>query len=238
MILDNRRDQVVRLYEDGEFALAADLARHFLRETPDDGRLLEIYGAACCNLKAYDAAQDALETATMLVPLHPLAQFALATCYVIADKPDLAAMMFEHLVGVVRCTSMLSAIATRLGGLGRYESALEVCLKIKRIDPAHHQALFGVAYYLNHLGNPPEALIEPLAMAMDLAPHVHHYRINLAFVLADTGRVDQACELFAGVPLELINCPCVVRRIKDLFERNGDWGQSIRCQARLSCLQQ
>ena len=138
MTIDDRYDRVVRLYEEGEFALAADLARHFLQESPDDGRLLEVYGAACCNLKDFDAATEALEAATALVPLRPMAQFALATCYVLKDEPDLAAMMYEHLAGVVRCTGMLSAIATRLGALGRYESGLEVCLKIKDIDPAHH----------------------------------------------------------------------------------------------------
>ena len=95
-----------------------------------------------------------------------------------------------------------------------------------------------MAYYLNHLGNPPEALIEPLAMAMDLAPHVLHYRINLALVVADAGSQAHACELLKAVPVERIGCPCVLRRMQDLFERAGEHGRSLACKVRLACLLQ
>ncbi|MFQ3593688.1 MAG: hypothetical protein SNJ82_10975 [Gemmataceae bacterium] len=59
-----------------------------------------------------------------------------------------APRLLEHGGEAVRRKGMLSAIASRLGRLGRYESTLQVCLKIKDIDTSHHQAFFGAAYYL------------------------------------------------------------------------------------------
>lgn len=234
--MDDRRDRVVSLYERGQFAEAAQLALRFLDETPDDGRLLEVYGAACCNLRRFDEARPALEHASALVPLHPLAQYALATCYVLEGRHDVAGAMYEYLATRVRDTGVLSAVATRLGAMGRYQPALEVCLKIQDLDPGHHQAFFGVAYYLEQLGNPPEALIPSLSMAMDLAPNVLHYRVNLALVLDAAGRLAAGYELLATVPPERVGCPCVLRRMIDLFERAGDQGRSLTCRLRLSCL--
>jgi len=238
MTFDDRYNRVVQVYDEGEYALAVNLARQYLQESPDDGRLWQICGTACWNLKDFDGALEALEEATALVPLHPLAQLALAACYVRKDKQDLACVIYEHLGEIVASTEMLSAIATRLGAMGRYEAALRVCCKIKDLDPSHHQAFFGVAYYLSRLGNPPEALIPSLAMAMDLAPHIQHYRINLAFALSQSGRHDEAHELVKAVPLEAVSCPCWLRRMQQIFQRVGDHGRSLVCKVRLSCLLQ
>jgi Flp pilus assembly protein TadD len=235
---DDHYHRVVQLYDEGEYALAADLARHHLQESPEDGRLWQIYGTACWNRRDFDSALEALEQATALVPLHPLAQLALAACYVCKGEQDLACVIYEHLGENVAGTEMLSTVAARLGALGRHEGALRVCCKITDLDPSHHQAFFGVAYYLSRLGNPPEALIPPLAMAMDLAPHIHHYRINLAFALAQAGRQDQAHELLKVVPLEAVRCPCWMRRMQAIFESVGDHARSLVCQVRLSCLLQ
>jgi Flp pilus assembly protein TadD len=238
MTFDDHYNRVVQLYDEGEYALAADLARQHLQGSPEDGRLWQIYGTACWNLRDFDSALEALEQANALIPLHPLAQFALAACYVHKGKQDLACVIYEHLGENVAGTEMLAAIAARLGVLGRYEAALRVCCKIKELDPSHHQAFFGVAYYLHRLGNPPKALIPPLVMAMDLAPHIPHYRINLAFALSQSGRHNEAHELLKTVPLEAISCPCWLRRMQQIFQRVGDHGRSLVCQVRLSCLLQ
>ncbi len=236
MTSDDHYDRVVELYDEGEFAEAADQARDYLRESPDHGGLWQLYGTALCSLRDYPAACDALERASALVPLHPLAQYALATCYFQMDLPDLACVIYEHLARTVVNTGMLSAMAARLGALGRHEAALEVCRRITGLDPAHHQAFFGIAFYLCRLGFPPEALIPHLAMAMDLAPDVPHYRLNLAFAWADIGCHREAAELLAPVPPAAVRCPCQLERMRAVFERAGDGERARACQERLAAL--
>lgn len=230
--------QLEQLCRDGQFALAADQARRLLDDQPDDGALWQLLGTASFSLGDCDAALSALEHASALIPLHQQGQLALASCYCLKGKRDLAAMMFEFLAESAQDTQLLSWIATRLGGLAKYESALQVCYKIKEADPNHHQAHFGVAFYLNLLGNPPEALIFPLERALELAPEVLQYRINLASVLFESGRHNQARDLLQPIALETVTCPCLVRRMQEIFERLGDGPRTLLCRVRLSCLMQ
>jgi Flp pilus assembly protein TadD len=231
-------ERIVRLFDDGEFALAAEVARHFLDLSPEDGRLWQLFGTACCNLNDFAAGLDALETASSLTPLHPLAQLALATCYARLGKHELATMMFEHLGEATEEPKLLARVARCLGALGRDAAALAVCRKLTRIDPANHSAHFGLAFYLQRLGASPESLIAPLAMALDLAPEVAAYRINLAFAWAKLGRTRQAYELLMKVSLETVGCSCTLQRLRAIFDSIGDHARSLVCQVRLSCLRQ
>ncbi len=230
--------RIVRLFDKGEFALAADVAKQFLSVDPDDGWLWQIHGTACFHMQAFDFALPSLERASSLVPLHPLAQYALAACYALAEKPDLASLIYEHLGEISRDEAMLAAVAQRLGALDHNESALQVCRRIIRLNANYHSAHFGVAYYLERLGYPLETLIVPLATAVDLAPHVPSYRINLAFIWERLGKNHQAYNLLKLVPLETIRCSCLLKRMLAIFEAAGDQGRSLVCKVRISCLQQ
>lgn len=222
MICDEPYQRAVQLYDAGQYAEAAAVARQGLQESPDDGHLWQLYGTARCNVQDFATAREALETASVLVPLHPLAQYALAICYYRMDQPDLACVIYEHLAEALLSTGMLSAWAARLGCLGRYKAALKVCRRITDLDPAHHQVFFGIAFYLCRLGFSPKALIPHLAMAMDLAPNVLHYRLNLVFAWADAGCHNEAHELLKPVALEDVRCPCWLARMLAIFQRCGD----------------
>jgi tetratricopeptide (TPR) repeat protein len=222
---------VVQLYDAGCYAEAAAAASEALREFPDDGHLWQLYGTARCSLNDYPAAREALELASVLVPLHPLARIALARSYARLGQEELALTIYEYLVEAGSCpTGLLPTVAVDLNGLGEYRLALKACETLTDRDPAHHQAHFGTAYYLGRLGAPPEALIPPLAMAMDLAPHVLHYRLNLAFVLAEAGRPDEAHALLTAVDLErVLPCGCWLRRIRRICEQVGDSARAWVC---------
>lgn len=238
MTADQHYERAVRLFNDGKYTEAADYAWRCLEESPDDGRLWQLYGTARCHLEDFATGREALERASALVPLHPLAQYALATCYFQMDQPDLACVIYEHLAEAVLSTDMLSAVVARLGALDKYELALKVCRRITDLDRSHHQAFFGIAFYLCRLGFSSEALIPHLAMAMDLAPNALHYRLNLAFAWADVGCPHEAHELLKPVALEDVCCPCWLRRMQRIFERVGDHARSVVCQVRLSCILQ
>jgi Flp pilus assembly protein TadD len=226
------------LFDEGEFSLAADLARQVLSIDPEDGPMWQLFGAALWRLKDLPAAQDALEEAGVRVPLGALGQFALAECYMASGHVESAGAIYQHLGATALHVGVLSSVAKRLGELTQFGSALQACERIIELDPTSHQAYFGKAYYLARLGQPPETLVAPLATAMDLAPHVWTYRVNLAFTWSEMGRVEQAHALLKPVPLEAIRCPCMLRRMRGIFDRAGDAGRSFLCKMRLSCLLQ
>jgi tetratricopeptide (TPR) repeat protein len=229
---------VVKLLDKGEYALAADLADLFLETDPENGWLWQIYGTASYHLQAFDSAVEALETACSMIPLHPLAQYALAACYSRKGKKELASLMYEHLGEITSDARMLASVARCLGALGRNESALEVCRKIVHLNPSYHTAHFGIAVYLKRLGGPLELQIAPLTAAMELAPHIHAYRINLAFTWERLGKNGRAYDLIKEIPLEAVACPCLLKRLCGVFEAAGDVGRSLVCKVRLSCLRQ
>lgn len=134
-------------------------------------------------------------------------------------------------------TGLLPAVAVDLNRLGEYGLALKACETLTDRNPAHHQAHFGTAYYRCRLGAGPEAIIPALAMAMDLAPDVLHYRLNLAFALADAGHPEEAHVLLEAVDLEEVRpCACWLRRIRDVCEQVGDSARAWVCDRLLASL--
>jgi tetratricopeptide (TPR) repeat protein len=236
MTADDAYEQVVALYDEGRYAEAAGRARQALAESPDDGRIWQIYGATLCNQKEYGEAREALERASVLVPLHPLAQYALGACYARLGQPDLAAVMYEHLAGVVGNTRLLASLAARLGALDRTASALNVCRRIVSLDPMHHAAHFGIAYYLCRLGVEPRALIPHLTRAVELAPDALHYRVNLAFAQAESGCLEDAAGSLEPVSPEAVGCPMWLARMRDILHQAGRSERARACSERLVAL--
>jgi hypothetical protein len=128
---------------------------------------------------------------------------------------------------------LMPTVAAGLGVLQEYRLALEVCCQLSERQPDHHAAYFGVAYYRARLGGPAAAVLAPLAMAYDLAPHVLRYRLNLAFVLAEVGRRDDAYALLRHIAVDMIRCPCGLRRALDIFAWAGDCANAQACQVLL-----
>ncbi len=228
----------VTYFDQRRYAEAADLAGTGLSEYPEDARLLQLYGTARCNMGDYAAACDALEQATVLVPLHPLAQYALATSYFRLEQIDLACVIYEHLAKTVASTSLLSLLAVRFGEMERHSDALKVCERITDLDPRHHQAYFGIAFYLCRLGFPPHDLIPHLAMAMNLAPTILHYRLNLAFNCAEAGDIRLARRLLETIPVASVRCPYWLKRMQQVFFRVGDGEKLLACTRQMEGLDQ
>jgi tetratricopeptide (TPR) repeat protein len=228
----------VQLYEEARFEEAAALAKQALDESPDNGRLWEIYGTARCQLEDFEVACDALETASVLVALHPVAQVALAACYVRANRTELACLIYRHLAVTVTNTGLLSKVAARLGALEKHSAALKVCRRIVDLDSGHHQAIFGIAYYLRRLGFSSGTILPHLEMALKLSPDNLTYRLNLAFALFDIDCDREAHETLKPVALEAVSSPCCLQRMRQIFDRAGDHARALLCRVRLACVQQ
>ncbi|MBY0526131.1 MAG: tetratricopeptide repeat protein [Gemmataceae bacterium] len=229
-VADETYRHVAELFTEQKYVEAETYARQWLGQYPDNGRLWQLYGMALWVRKEVSAALEALETATTLVPLIPLAQRALADCYAKTRKGDLATLIYRHLLETGRCpTGLLPCVAAALNALGQHELALNACETLAERDPSYHQAYFGIAYYRARLGASLDELVAPLAMATDLAPQHMHYRINLAFVWAAKGDFDRAHELLQPVVLERIQLPCWLLRMRTIFERVGDHQRALEC---------
>lgn len=207
----------------GEWAAAATTAGIGLRRDPHHGGLHQAAGVAAYHREEFGASVFHLESASALVPLGAEPQLLLADLYLRFGQTEAAGAVLAFLAEPDRCpTPLLPDLAKTLGRAGEYHAALDVCERLTAFRPTFHPAWFGVAYYLGRLGRPAGQLVFPLRAAFELAPHALPYRLNLAAVLADTGRCDEAYDLVAAVPPEAVGCGCQCRRFAAACAAAGD----------------
>jgi len=218
----------------GQFAEAASLSEEAVTQFPEEGRLWELLGIACCRSGQTARGLEALETASLLKPLDPAARFCLAECYAAIGKPELAVFVYQQLAeSDLTPLALMPRIASRLGQLNQFAEALDVCRSIVRRDDTRHEAHFGISYYLRRLGRPVEQVAEAVGRAHELAPEVSLYRIVLAGLWHEMGRTADACEILRGVPLDTIDCPAALRRMMVVFRAARDSSRSEACCRRL-----
>jgi len=219
-------DRCLELVRNDRLEEAARLASAGLDRHQDEGQLWRLRGIVRHRLQNFRGAGDDLETASLLVPLDPVARRLLADCHMRAGEKELARNLYLHLAADPKCPSeLLPAVASGLGGLGEYRAALETCRLLVGRDSNRHEAHFGIAYYLRKTGHPIESIVEHVSRAHTLSPTTPLYRITLASLLDHAGRGDEARELLQDLDPSTLKCPCCVRRIASLFQvprRNDD----------------
>jgi tetratricopeptide (TPR) repeat protein len=213
------------------FSQAEIVARAGLSEFPDDGLLWQLLGMLRQRAGDFEGASEALETASLLVPLDPSVRCALADCHARLRRTELARQLYQHLAQDDACpTALLPAVASGLGSIGDDATALDVCRELSRREPTRHEALFGIAFYMRRLGHPAESLIPVVARAHELAPEVTTYRVLLASLLANTGEHQEAYELLRDVPPESVRCSGCLRRMMAVFRLAGDDARLGTCR--------
>ncbi|WP_169975706.1 tetratricopeptide repeat protein [Tautonia rosea] len=215
------------LLEEGRSDEADSLVSATLHSNPNLGVLWQLRGLLRRQRGELIAARGDLETASALIPLNPAARCALADCYVAAEKPDLAGLLYLGLAEDPRCpTDLLAPVAAGLGTVGAFAAALATCRELARREPERHQAHFGIAFYLRKLGHPVEDVLEPIHRAFELAPGSTLYRVTLSALLDHLGRRAEACSLMRDVDPASIECSCCLRRVATLFRQAGDQGRA------------
>lgn len=221
----------LELYHRGELAHVSELTEHGLRKFPDDGALWQLDGLVRRDRGDFDGARKAFEMASVLIPLNPGAQCALAECYARTGQPELARDLYRYLAKSGRSpTPLLSAIATGLGSVGDNESALEVCRELSRREPTQHETFFGIAFYMRRLAYPVETIIPVATRAHELAPQFIPYRVLLASLLASIGKYEEASDLLRDIPPDSVRCPCCLRRMMTIFRLAGEHTLSDACR--------
>jgi hypothetical protein len=217
----------------GECRVALEMAWEGLQEFGDVTRLWECRGLAAWMLDQDGEARYALESASVLGPLHPLSQCALIDLYGRNGDWRAAGVIAEFLGTEVQAAALLAAVTAEGERFGGIDLALRACLALTQEDPTHDRAQFAIAWCLGRMGASWERLVEPLALAMDLAPHRLHYRLNLAFAWADGGKWSRAYALLREVNVAEVCCPCWLARMGEVFEQAGDQWRARACWQRL-----
>ncbi|MDY3563354.1 hypothetical protein R5W23_004856 [Gemmata sp. JC673] len=222
-------------FDEGEFANALRAAHDGLRRDRYHPGLLQVYGLASFRLGNPPVALEALETASAVGPLDPLARLALAELHLLGGWRRSAAAALRFLAEPGRCpTPLLADLARLCGALGAHRAAFKVCRRLARLRSWYHPAHYGMAYYSAKLKRPPARVIRHLRVAHTLAPGVIPYRVALAGALADTGRAAEACDLVRPVPAEALGCPGCLGRLLRAATAAGDADLEARLRARLN----
>lgn len=229
----------LELLREGDTQAVVDLALESLTSYPNDGRLWEILGVARSWQNEHSQASAALETASLLKPLDIAARFCLAGSFAQTGRDSLAVFLFQ-LVGDDPETPqwLLPRVASRLGQLGAHHQALQVCRRIAQADPYHHESRFGTGYYLRRTGAAVEEAAAAIEEAHRLAPEVDLYRIVLAGLWRESGRVEEACELLRELRVHTVRCPCSLRQMMQVFQAAGDSVRSDACQSQINKLKE
>jgi tetratricopeptide (TPR) repeat protein len=231
--------RIKAVHNRGDFLRAAELAGDALNDSPDDARLWELHGLAYHGMRDFPRAMNSLERASLLAPLTMSAQVALAGCYLVTDRRDLALCMYEFLVTQMDRlpTSLLPLVSAGLSRLDKNRLGLEVHRERVRRSPEGGDAFFCVAPYMRLLNYPPEVILPVAQEAFRLDPHRVRNRVAVAMLHYRCGNVDKAYGLVTVVSTSRLLegcCPCRLKSLAALFAAAGDAVRRDACEARLA----
>lgn len=229
--------QVEALREQGQLAEARDALGDAIVGDPDAGRLWELLGLVDFEIGNPRGAESALERASLLCPLTPRGQLALANCYDGSGYRQAAAAIYMHLARLKELgTSLLEPLAAGLGRSGKPELALEVCRRAARLMPENPDPLMGIVHYMRRLQRPLELILPTMFRAHQLDPENKEYRISLAWMLHQLDRSDDAAFMLEPIACEESSCIRCLTLMKRVFERAGDVERTAICRSRLEAL--
>lgn len=231
------------LFREKQFNAMIELARPELERSPYDGKLWELCGMAFDAVGNSAKAIDALEAASLLVPLTPAGQCVLAKNYASIGQRNLARDMYRFLLSIESLPSeLLPVVAAGLGSVGDVARALEACRRAAAHDLHDGQPLYGMAHYMERLEYPTEVVASVLRKAVEIEPEKFRYRFALAMACEKLGRSEEAYDAISPVVdcrrLERISCAMCLRRMAAIFEQAGDSAKGNACLMRLEEVKQ
>lgn len=230
-------DQGVAVCAEGRRQEAVELA-HSLVAAGHEGWGWALTGLVLRSQGDWCGALQALEEATLFAPLPAEAACALGECYLRHRKPDLARVVFRHLVLNPDIPyGVLAPLASGLGQLGEHELALAVCRQAAAQTPDRDEPLYAMAFFLRRLGRPPEVILSVLEQALRLAPDSHVYRLAVAALHHERGDLGAARQVLAKVAIENLHCLNCLNRMLDILDRTGDGPRRDACLRQIERLE-
>jgi tetratricopeptide (TPR) repeat protein len=219
----------------------AALADGVLSESQQDGPLWQLRGLIHRDRGEAASCVDALERASLLIPLDAVSRVTLADAYAKIGSRDLARDLFVALFSDGTMTvELLMQIGVSLDAIDQPRLAMKACQIAAERDPERSQPYYDMGYYAARCGYPVHVVESLARRAISLEPNRVHYRIGLASLLAKHDRLDEAHAVVRWITtseqVETINCRCCLERMAALFEQVGDFGRAAECRDRLSRL--
>lgn len=227
-------------YTSGHLPEALAHADAAIRADEYDGRAWEVRGLALRDLKKPLNAADAIERASLLVPICAETRIALAQCYGTLRRRTLARDLYIELVESNDLSvALLLDVAAGLEAVDEPKLAMEVCRRAGWRDPEAAQVHYDMGFYAARCGYPPHVVEALIWHAINLEPGNVKYRLGLASLLTRLHRMADAhrvVKFLSSQQIGEINCKCCLQRIGELFEQAGDAERGALCQRRLEKL--
>lgn len=218
------------LLEDGNCPEAIAKLGEALVDFPDEGLLWDMLGVAYWDAGAVQDSIDALEHASMLVPLSPEGQLALALGYEVAQKHELSTELLTGLAARDNLSpNVLEQLARALGRAGDSDVALHVCERAAQLQPESTAPLLGIVFYMARLGASSRQMLPTLFRALHLDPTDSAIRILLARRLHDCNLSEDAAEVLRLVDLSTYACPNCLHAMHEIFVAAGDETLAAQC---------
>jgi Flp pilus assembly protein TadD len=225
------RDHAVACLQQGDCRGAFKYLAVALSLAPDDGRCRELMGITHWEAGSPVEAVCHLERATLLTPLSPVGQLALALGYEVSGRRELSRDMLIALAGrAVLPLEVFEPLARALGRNGEPLLALETCRRASQADPGSTGPLLGAVFYMNQLGAPSQQTLSVLFRAHHLDPDDLSIRTLLARRLHDSGLSGEAAELLAVVDFSRVGCRSCLAAICEILLAAGDHERAAHCQ--------
>lgn len=213
-----------------DYAEAAEAAACGVIEFPLDGRFWELGGVAHWMGGHTEASVLSLEEASVLKPLHPFSQVALADGYEQSGKRELARVIWGFLSGPIGGPRLVAALDRPAGSAPDYHLAFAAYRAVTDREPRNHHAWFGLGASLGRAGGDPERAADCFAVAVRLAPGVVPYRLNLAEACVLAGDRRRAAEVMAWFDPARVGCPCALNWAAEVFEQLGNPSAAAACR--------
>jgi tetratricopeptide (TPR) repeat protein len=224
-------------YAAGDLEAALKLAESALAVNENDGAIWQLCGLIYRDRCEFASCVDALERASLLVPLDALARVALAEAYGKIGSVGLARDLFvARFDDGTMTVDLLMQTAVGLDGIDQPRLAMKACQIAAERDPERSQPYYDMGYYAARCGYPVHVVESLARRAISLEPNRVNYRIGLASLLAKHERLDDAHAIvrtITATQIETVRCRCCLERMAALFEQVADFGRATECREQL-----
>ncbi len=175
-------------------------------------------------------ASRAFEHARGFGSLSDIAELILIHCRVQnQQRKEAGKLLTEFLRTRLVTREHLEQLASKFGKLGEYSLALKVCFHLVSKYPNSADAWYGIGFYQEKLGFPPDVVATPLGRAVLLSRCICA-KIHLAKVVALCGRWQEAYKLVREIPVEMLQRTWWAQVVLQIALTNNDirFAESIR----------
>lgn len=185
-------DDLLTLYNKGQWSAAAELAQGLARQFPRTLSLWNILGAAHAQLGNHSGSTRAFRRAIKLDPLAPEAHNNLGNMLKREGKLDEAAASYRRALALnPDYADAYNNLGTVLQVQGQLDQAVLAYQRALTIKPSYAEALYNLGITLRDLGNIDEALAA-YERALAIKPDFADAHSNMGIVLLAKGRFADA----------------------------------------------